>query len=70
MVYFENVDSATAAAQEVEILDTLDTNLDWNSFGYVGNTALYECVTRKKNNPVGIKKVTARIADVKKEHPR
>jgi len=34
IVFFENVDSATAAAQEVEILDTLDTNLDWNSFQF------------------------------------
>ena len=33
-VYFENVDSATAAAQEIEILDTLSSNLDWNTLDF------------------------------------
>ena len=32
MVYFENVDSATAAAEEVAVLDTLSANMDWSSF--------------------------------------
>ncbi|MCJ7812608.1 hypothetical protein MUP95_04720, partial [bacterium] len=32
MVYFENVDSATAAAEEVLLQDTLDVNLDWSTF--------------------------------------
>jgi len=31
IVYFENVDSATAAAQEIIILDSLDTNLDFST---------------------------------------
>ncbi len=31
-VYFENVDSATAAAEEVLIKDTLDVDLDWSTF--------------------------------------
>ncbi|MBN1414339.1 MAG: right-handed parallel beta-helix repeat-containing protein [Bacteroidales bacterium] len=30
-IYFENADSAHAAAQEIQIIDTLDTDLDWNS---------------------------------------
>ncbi|MCZ6701887.1 MAG: right-handed parallel beta-helix repeat-containing protein [Ignavibacteria bacterium] len=34
IIYFENVDSATAAAQEIEILDTIDTNLDWSTFSF------------------------------------
>ncbi|TAK63092.1 MAG: T9SS type A sorting domain-containing protein, partial [Bacteroidetes bacterium] len=43
-IYFENKDSATAAAQEVEIKDTLDTDLDWNSFSFsdmqIGDTLI------------------------------
>jgi uncharacterized repeat protein (TIGR01451 family) len=31
-IYFENVASASAAAQEVTITDPLDPNLDWSSF--------------------------------------
>ncbi len=32
--YFENVDSATAAAQEIRIIDTLDSNLDISTFQF------------------------------------
>ncbi|MBU1488095.1 hypothetical protein KKH56_08640, partial [bacterium] len=31
-VFFENLDTATAAAQEVLLTDQLDSNLDWSSF--------------------------------------
>jgi uncharacterized repeat protein (TIGR01451 family) len=31
IVYFENVDSATADAEDIVIVDTLDQNLDWNT---------------------------------------
>ena len=34
IIYFENVDSATAAAQEVMILDTLENSLNWTSFRF------------------------------------
>ncbi len=44
LIYFENLDGATAAAQEVEVLDTLDTDLDWNSFSFddlqIGDTTI------------------------------
>lgn len=39
IVYFENVDSATAAAQEIQIIDTLDINLDPSSY-YFGDVKL------------------------------
>jgi hypothetical protein len=43
-VYFENKDSATAAAQEVEVRDTLDSNLEWNTFSFgdfqIGDTLI------------------------------
>jgi parallel beta-helix repeat protein len=32
IVYFENVDSATAAAEEVLVIDTLDANLDFSTY--------------------------------------
>ena len=32
MIYFENLETATAAAQEVLITDQLDPNLDWSTF--------------------------------------
>ena len=32
IVYFENLESATAAAEEVLVQDTLDVDLDWSSF--------------------------------------
>jgi outer membrane protein assembly factor BamB len=31
LIYFENKDSATAAAEEVTVIDTLSTNLDWST---------------------------------------
>src|SRR3972149_2258466 len=34
MVFFENLETATAAAQEVLITDQLDTNLDWTTFSF------------------------------------
>ena len=34
LIYFENLDSATAAAQEIVIIDTLDKNLDWDTFSF------------------------------------
>lgn len=33
-IYFENVDSATASAEEIYITDTLDKNLDWSTLTY------------------------------------
>jgi len=32
VIYFENLENATAAAQEVFITDQLDSNLDWSTF--------------------------------------
>ena len=44
IIYFENVDSATAAAQEIDISDTLDNNLDWNTLSFgdaqIGDTTI------------------------------
>jgi hypothetical protein len=34
VVYFENLATATAAAQEIFITDQLDSNLDWSTFAY------------------------------------
>ncbi|OGW12624.1 MAG: hypothetical protein A3G93_13295 [Nitrospinae bacterium RIFCSPLOWO2_12_FULL_45_22] len=34
MVFFENLETATAAAQEVLITDQLDLNLDWSTFSF------------------------------------
>ncbi|KPL12576.1 hypothetical protein AMJ74_06605 [candidate division WOR_3 bacterium SM1_77] len=34
VVYFENVDSATASAEDITIIDTLDTNLDWSTLSF------------------------------------
>jgi hypothetical protein len=34
MVFFENLEAATAAAQEVLITDQLDSNLDWTTFSF------------------------------------
>ncbi|MCX6830373.1 MAG: dockerin type I domain-containing protein [candidate division Zixibacteria bacterium] len=33
-IYFENVDSATASAENIQIVDTLDLNLDWNTLQF------------------------------------
>lgn len=34
IIFFDNVDSATAAAQEVWIVDTLSVNVDWSSVSF------------------------------------
>ncbi len=34
MVFFENLETATAAAQEVLITDQIDSNLDWSTFSF------------------------------------
>ncbi|MBI1805536.1 MAG: T9SS type A sorting domain-containing protein [Ignavibacteria bacterium] len=53
-VYFENKDSATAAAQEVELKDTLDANLDWSTFAFgdiqVGDSLLSQIDTSQTLN--------------------
>jgi|GEM_PF-5267269 len=33
-IHFENLDSATAAAENIVIIDTLDSNLDWNTLSF------------------------------------
>jgi hypothetical protein len=33
-IYFENVDSATASAEDITIVDTLDTNFNWKSLAF------------------------------------
>lgn len=40
VIYFENVDTATASAEEIVITDTLDTDLDWSTleFGQTSDT--------------------------------
>jgi hypothetical protein len=34
IVYFENVDTATAPAEDIVIIDTLDNDLDWTTFAF------------------------------------
>ncbi|MBI4753082.1 hypothetical protein HY793_01750 [Candidatus Desantisbacteria bacterium] len=34
IIYFENLGTATAAAQEIKITDQLDANLDWTSLEF------------------------------------
>ncbi|CAD6494021.1 MAG: Periplasmic copper-binding protein (NosD) [Candidatus Argoarchaeum ethanivorans] len=34
VIYFENLENATAPAQEVRVIDQLDTNIDWETFSF------------------------------------
>ena len=52
MIFFENADSATASAQEVEVKDTLDADLNWSTFTFgdfqIGDT-LVSVVSQSKS---------------------
>ncbi|MEI6852832.1 MAG: T9SS type A sorting domain-containing protein [Bacteroidota bacterium] len=38
MIHFENLDNATASAQDIIVIDTLDANVDWKTFSMDGSS--------------------------------
>jgi len=67
-IHFENVDTATAAAQEIKIVDTLDVDLDWESLAFrileVGNiTTSISGTVRHFNTTVPLNDTTEVIVD-------
>ena len=57
MVYFENLETATGAVQDMSITDHLDPNLDWFTFAFES----IQIGTRRISTPLGSKDFSADI---------
>ncbi len=60
VIYFENVDTATAPAEDIVITDTLDSDLDWSTFAM--DTSSHRITSTSFDSTTGV--VTWRFEDI------